>query len=175
MVHGKDLAEREVIKQEEYLEKVSSLYQQFKEDQFLVPSHLQYLFKSSPTDTVKMSEDAIRCWISTAEEAEQTQLHTRHSMRGSRACLYKFLGKELPNTKPFSNELPSYSVLSMAAPNQKCTTKQSRLYNRSLPQATLSNYGFVKPPTQRPRLPLNERTNAPLKSDYSGTWVNTAP
>jgi hypothetical protein len=154
---------------------VSAYYDKFFADPLFIPNHLRHLFSLSPETTVKLSEDAIRCWISTIEEAEQTQLHTQHSMRGSRACLYKFLGKELPNTKPFSYGPPSYSVLSTTAPNQKRTKKQSRRYNCSFPQAMLSNYGFVKKTTQRPRLPLNERTNAPLKSDYSGTWVNTAP
>jgi len=102
VVHGRDSAEKEVIKQQKFFAIVSAYYDKFLADSLFIPNHLHHLFSSSPETMVKLSEDAIRCWISTAEEAEQTQLHTRHSMRGSRACLYKFLGKELPNTKPMN-------------------------------------------------------------------------
>lgn len=178
VVHGKDLAEKELTKQKKYWETISTLYQQFKDDTFLVPSHLQYLFKSSPSGTVKMSEDGIRCWISTVEEAILAQQTVMSTMQWSKECLYKFLGKELPSTTPRPN--PSPATTSGSAPQlpseKKSWTKRERqLKQRQTGQQPLSKFGFSKHTLTILRSQSRKKTNEPLKTDYSGTWVLTVP
>jgi hypothetical protein len=47
VVHGRDSAEKEVIKQQKFFAIVSAYYDKFLADSLFIPNHLHHLFSSS--------------------------------------------------------------------------------------------------------------------------------
>jgi hypothetical protein len=104
------------------------------------------------------------------------------NMKGSKAYLYIFLGKELPpNTQPNpSNKLTTADSPSNPITNLKVNkprTKRKKQTKKPNPpgQKTLSQFGFTRNNLPVPRLLLREKNYEPLKSDCSRTWVSSTP
>jgi hypothetical protein len=67
--------------------KVVSLYNAFNNGPFSIPQHLRYLFDRPLATSLKMSEDAICCWVNTVEEALRTQKLIQQKSTYSRNCM----------------------------------------------------------------------------------------
>lgn len=63
-----DLKGARVLGNFQYIHTVTTLYDQFSTDPFMVTQHLCYLFDRPLFSLSWMSEDALKCWISTVTE-----------------------------------------------------------------------------------------------------------
>ena len=152
--------------------KTSELYSRYSNDPHMIPEYLRYLFKH-PIETMhQLSEDALRCWVDTIEEARHIQDSLTRELKGSVCCLYQFLGKDPPasiaSTTPTSADLtwpttdqkdpaPDKKKRKCSKPRIKKRNQRAKISSSSCSfQTTLKRVGFTVgaghvslPPTPR--------------------------
>jgi len=102
-----------------------------------------------------MSEDAIRCWLSTVDEAILAQQVSQDASERSRDCLYCFLKKEIP---PAANLSPTDKTQGTTT----SSTHSSRSEVTSTLQPTMTTR--ANPTLQPTPIDLESQTQSPGES-----------
>lgn len=76
-------------------QKTSELYIRYSNDPHMIPEYLRYLFKHPIAIMHQLSEDALRCWVDTIEEASRLQESLRHKIKVASTVCIGFLAKIL--------------------------------------------------------------------------------
>lgn len=139
----------------------------------------------------QLSEDALRCWVDTIEEASRLQESLRHEIKGSVHCLYWFLGKDpltllassSPTSTNLTGETPDQTAIAPDTKKKRRSKPQIKKRNRRAKhfspsctfQTTLRQFGF-KAGADQCLSPSRSQVEAnSQKTDYSGTWLLTTP
>jgi hypothetical protein len=81
-VHGATLEDQKKKEKGELEAQVRAAYKEYKDDNFLIPRSMSYLFeRHSLEDKLKKDRDSLRCWIRSVEEAKQEQNTLMDHMR----------------------------------------------------------------------------------------------
>jgi hypothetical protein len=118
-------------------DKTSELYCKYSNDPHLIPEYLCYLFKHPVQSMQLLSEDALRCWVDTIEEACHIQDSLNRESKGSVRCLYRFLGKEPPALTASAAPASTDSTGSIA--DQKDPALDNKEKQRSTPRIRKRN------------------------------------
>jgi hypothetical protein len=169
--------------------KTTEFYNRYSSDPHMIPEYLRYLFKHPIGVMHQLSEDALRCWVDTIEEASRIQENLQQASKGSIRCLYRFLGRDPPakleleqptnitvgDTPTNQDEpRPRGSQLKPSKPRPRRRHRRAKVAPISEGyQTTLRRYGFQKKEclsSSHSQADANSQ-----KSDFSGTWLSTTP
>jgi hypothetical protein len=88
VLHKQNSHKQSSVTHSKLYSKATDFYNRYSFDPHMIPEYLQYLFKHPIEVLHQLSEDALRCWVDTIEEASRIQDNLHRTSKGSIHCLY---------------------------------------------------------------------------------------